>query len=101
MNKTVALFVVVLAVIGMYLQSQGKLRPTFTALITPVESANTISLAEFVIAFLVYLFILSFLKPSDGAGLTIIVVMGALLVNEQNAKKHGQTPLLELLFSKP
>lgn len=93
-----AVFLIILASFGIYLHSQEKLLPILQEVTTPVDPGKkSISLTSWLIAFVTYIFILSFLNTRDGIILTGVVVTGALLVNQKNM---GKDSLLNLLISK-
>lgn len=90
-SKSIAVLVVVAGAVGIYLQSQGKFFD-FLAIIT--ESSD-VSIGRFVIGFLVLVFVLSFLDDRDAMLLALIVLLGALLVN--NREMGDQNVIATLL----
>jgi uncharacterized membrane protein len=93
-----AVFLIILASFGIYLHSQGKLLPILTEITTPSTTGkSTISLTSWLVAFVTYIFILSFMDTKSGLILTGLIVTGALLVNQ---KTMGKDSLLNLLLSK-
>lgn len=99
-TKIVSLYVILLASFGLWLHSRrttnypgGKLIPVLSTMVEPSDNKN-INLAQFVLAFFVYLFVLSLLSPKNGMILTVTVVMGALLYNQRST---GSDTILNLL----
>jgi uncharacterized membrane protein len=93
-----AVFLILLASYGIYLHSQSKLLPILLEFTAPAETGkNSISLTSWLIAFVTYIFILSFLDTKNGIILTGLVVTGALLYNQ---KTMGKDSLLSILLSK-
>lgn len=87
-TKIVSLFLVVMAATGLWLHSQRKLLPVVTIVFMPGDKGTGVSLGKFAVALIVYLLLLSFLDPQDGLYLTVIVILGALLVNHQIQGKN-------------
>jgi hypothetical protein len=98
-TKLLAVFIIVLAGFGIYLQSQGKLIPTLQAITSSSASnkTDTSKFGAFIVAFISYIFVLSFLNTRDGVLLTGVVVAGALLYNQ---KKMGSDSLLNVILAK-
>jgi hypothetical protein len=98
-TKLLAVFIIVLAGFGIYLHSQGKLVPTLQAMTEPSTETkkNTAKFGAFAVAFVTYIFILSFLNTRDGMMLTALVVAGALIYNQ---KTMGSESLLSLILKK-
>lgn len=94
-SKTLGILFLVLASFGLYLQTQGKLLPALEIVTGPDEGKQPVKLGEFVVAIVVYLFVLSFLSPNNAMTMTVIVILGALLVNN---RKMGKDDLLTTLF---
>lgn len=95
-TKIISLFVVTLAAAGLWLHGQRKLMPVITVAFSPSDKGS-IPLSRFAIAFLLYVFVLSFLDPQDGLYLTIVVILGALLVN---SRMMGQNDLFHTVLDK-
>jgi hypothetical protein len=98
-TKLFAVFLIILAGFGVYLHSQNKLIPVMNAIVQPTQdkSQKTVSIGAFLVAFVTYLFILSFLNTRDGVILTVVVVTGGLLYNQ---KTMGTDSVLSVLLSK-
>lgn len=94
--KIIAMFVIILALFGLYLDYTDKLFPFLTASLSSdnPSSVSPQSLGEFVVAFVLYLFVLSLLNPNDGLLLSVIIVLGALLINFRN--KGSDSVILQL-----
>ena len=98
----IALLILLVAGYAAYLQSKNALIPTLQLITTNTSNSNTTSakssvetIGGFVIAFIVYIFVLSLITPSEGLILTITLVLGALLYNTKHASATGTPNLLE------
>jgi hypothetical protein len=91
--KNVALFIFVIAVIGLYLNWQGKLLKTLEIMAEPSDSE--VKLGTFALAFIVLLFVLSLVPAKTGGWLVGLLVAGALIAN---ADKKGDKSVISTLL---
>jgi hypothetical protein len=98
-TKLLAVFMIVLAAFGLFLHSKGKLVPTVNAVVSApaTKSKNTVTIGAFIVAFITYVFVLSFLNTRDGMLLTLVVVTGGLVYNQ---KAMGNDSLLSVILKK-
>ncbi len=99
-TKLFAVFLIILASFGVYLHSQGKLVPALEAVANPStdkKGKSGITIGAFLVAFVTYIFILSFLNTRDGVILTVTVVLGGLIYNKQTM---GNDSVLSVLLKK-
>ena len=95
-TQIIASFLVLLAVAALWLDYQNRLVPVLKAM----TSSNTTveGVGKFAFAFVVYLIAMSFLSPGSGLALTVLLVAGALLVDQQNATVNGTSSTISTLF---
>ena len=96
-SKVIGVFIVLAALIGLWLHSKGKLITTGALITAPMSENDRGKLGRFVIAFLVFILVLSFLNPKDGLYLTILVILGALIINK---RQQGNNDLIGLILGK-
>ena len=98
-SKILSIFVIVIAVFALYLHSQKKLKPVLSAItaVPDYGAKGMVSLGQFAVAFVVLLFILSMLGNRNATIFTVLIVMGALLVDN---KTMGNNDTLHTLFGR-
>lgn len=99
-EKTLSVVIVLVALLGIYMHSRHILRPAIGVVVEANNtidkvSANTESLGKLALAAFVYLVFLSFMNSKEGFYLTLLVVIGALVIDEKN---NGSRALLNTLL---
>lgn len=98
-SKIIALVVVLLGLTGLWLEYNNKLTPLIQAISQPIINDKRVNsnIAIFAIAFLVYLFVISFLEADEAGWLTALLVAGALVFNSQVTAHAGQDSLIDTI----
>lgn len=86
-SKVISILIIALGGFGLLLASQGKLSDAIGILLEK-DSDNGTGFGRFVIAFLVYLFVISFMNERSALMTSIVIVAGALIVE----KRSGVSP---------
>jgi hypothetical protein len=95
-TKIVAYFLVVISLFGLWLNHEGKLQPVVDEITNPATTTplNGVTLSEFGLAFIVYLFVMSLLTPRAGFMFTLVIVLGALFYNSEQLGQNAVIPTL-------
>lgn len=81
-SNAIGITLIILAILGMYLQSKGTLQPIVSIITSPGDTAgSTVKLGELVIAVIALIFVLSFLDDSTGIALIGLLGLGAIMYN--------------------
>lgn len=85
------MILVLVAIVGLWLTKTGKIEGFVSILAQngPASTSTAITLGEYTAALLVYLFVLTLLTPGEGLGLTAVLVLGALIYNEESTGGNG------------
>jgi len=98
--KLIATFIILLSLFLLWANSQGKLLPAMQIVTTEQAGDSTVSptlksAGAFLLAFAIYVVALSFMSPQNGFRLTLVLVLGALLVNQ---RLKGNDAIIPQLF---
>ena len=87
-GTSIALAIIVLALLGIYMQSKHVLKPAVTIITAPVnKDVHMPGLGQIAVASVGYLALLTVLPPDDGFKLTVLIALGALHIDYQTSGK--------------
>jgi len=93
-QKVIGIFLIIIASFGLYLESNN----TFIPMVETIAQPGTtgIKFSEWIVALVVYLFVISSLDDKSAVYLTLVLVLGGIFFD---SKKNGKSSLFTTLFS--